>query len=127
VGSEFSPSSSLRSFYFLVNSTNIYLHAHTPSDPHIPTINTPNLGLGIAVSVREREQGRFRGSTEGVWGSIEGVLGSTGAKREQARGKEEQGGREGRGLFWLLVLGVAQHRGAGIGCLVTGYCCSQYL
>ncbi len=65
---------------------------------------TPNLGLEIAVSVRESEQGRFRGSTEGVWGSIEGVLGSTGgtpeehrgstgAKREQGRGKEEQGCR----------------------------------
>lgn len=31
-------------------------------------IYTPNLGLRIAVSVREREQGRFRGSTEGAKG-----------------------------------------------------------
>ncbi len=27
---------------------------------------TPNLGLIIAASVREREQGRFRGSSEGA-------------------------------------------------------------
>ncbi len=31
---------------------------------YIYIIYTPNLGLGIAVLVREREQGRFRGSTE---------------------------------------------------------------
>ena len=37
-------------------------------------IYTPNLGLRIAVSVREREQGRFRGSSEGARGSSEGSL-----------------------------------------------------
>ena len=41
---------------------------------------TPYLGLGIAVFVREREQGRFRGSTEGAQrehrGSTEGAQGS---------------------------------------------------
>ena len=33
---------------------------------YIYTIYTPNLGLKIAVSVREREHGRFRGSKEEV-------------------------------------------------------------
>jgi len=33
---------------------------------YIYIIYTPNLGLGIAVFDREREQGRFRGSREGV-------------------------------------------------------------
>ena len=40
-------------------------------------IYTPNLGLGITVPGREREQGRFRGSREGAGreqgGSREGV------------------------------------------------------
>ena len=35
-------------------------------------IYTPNLGLEIAVPGREREQGRFRGSTEGARGSTMG-------------------------------------------------------
>ena len=35
---------------------------------YISIIYTPNLGLGIAVSVREREQGRFRESIEGALG-----------------------------------------------------------
>jgi len=95
VGSEFSPSSSLRSSYFLVNSTNIYLHAHTPSDPHIPTINTPNLGLGIAVSVREREQGRFRGSTEEHRGSTGEHGSKEGASARQGEASARQGGAGG--------------------------------
>ena len=41
---------------------------------------TPNLGFEIAVSVREREQGRFRGSR----GSREGARGSKG--KDQCRG-----------------------------------------
>jgi len=36
---------SLRSSYFLDSSTNIYLHAHTPSDPHIPISYEPGLAL----------------------------------------------------------------------------------
>ena len=36
------------------------------SGEHIYIRSTPNLGLEIAVSGREREQGRFRGSTEGA-------------------------------------------------------------
>ena len=37
----------------------------------------PELRLGIAVSVREREQGRFRGSREGARGSKGEHRGST--------------------------------------------------
>ena len=40
---------------------------------YIYIIYTPNLELRIAVSVREREQGRFRGSNEGARGSSEGA------------------------------------------------------
>ena len=36
-------------------------------------IYTPNLGLLIAVLVQEREQGRFRGRSEGAKGVIEGA------------------------------------------------------
>ncbi len=36
-------------------------------------IYTPNLGLGIAVLGREREQGRFRGSSEGAAGEHRGA------------------------------------------------------
>ena len=39
-------------------------------------IYTPNLGLGIAVFDREREQGRFRGSSEEARGSGEEAWGS---------------------------------------------------
>ncbi len=52
------------------------------SDIYIYTIYTPNLGLEIAVFVRERERGRFRGSNEGAGGSTKGARGS----REEARG-----------------------------------------
>ena len=41
---------------------------------YIYIIYTPNLGLGITVFDQEREQGRFRGSSEGARGSIEGAL-----------------------------------------------------
>ena len=43
-------------------------------------INTPNIGLGTAVFDREREPGRFRGSTEEASGSTEEA---GGASREQ--------------------------------------------
>ena len=54
---------------------------------YIYIIYTPNLGLGIAVLGREREQGRFRGSTEGAGESVEGtggVLGEQGGSTEGA-------------------------------------------
>lgn len=41
---------------------------HIRKNSYIYFIYTPNLRLGIAVSVREMEQGRFRGSTEGARG-----------------------------------------------------------
>jgi len=59
---------------------------------YIYIIYTPNLGLGIAVSVREREHSRFRGSIEGARGSIEGARGSNEGARgsnEGARGSSE--------------------------------------
>ena len=55
-------------------------------------IYTPNLGLRIAIPGREREQGRFRGSTgqarrrsrgarESGEGASESIMGSTGAQQ----------------------------------------------
>jgi len=41
---------------------------------YIYIIDTPNLGLAIAVFGRKREQGRFKGSTEGARGSSERAL-----------------------------------------------------
>ncbi len=60
---------------------------------YIYIIYNPNLGLRIAVLGREREQGSFRGSIEGVGGSTEGARGST----EGARGSTEgvRGSTEG--------------------------------
>jgi len=48
---------------------------------YIYIIYTPNLGLEIAVPGREREQGRFRGSSEGARGSTEGAGGSIGGSK----------------------------------------------
>jgi len=45
---------------------------------YICIIYTPNLGFGVAVLDREREQSRFRGSNEGAEGSSEGARGSKG-------------------------------------------------
>jgi len=53
---------------------------------YIYFIYTPNLGLDIAVAVREKEQGRSKGSSKGARGSAEGAL------REQRRSKREQEG-----------------------------------
>ena len=44
---------------------------------YIYIIYTPNLGLEIAILGREREQGGFRGSSEGTRESNEGAGGST--------------------------------------------------
>ena len=45
---------------------------------YIYIIYTPNLGFEIAVSGREREQGRFRGSIEGARESTREHEGSSG-------------------------------------------------
>ena len=55
-------------------------------DYYIYIIYTPNLGLKIAVLGREREQGRFKGSTEGARGSIEGARGSNKGAGESSEG-----------------------------------------
>ena len=41
---------------------------------YIYIIYTPNLGLGIDLPGREREQSHFRGSSEGAGGSTDGAL-----------------------------------------------------
>ena len=69
---------------------------------YIYIIHTPNLGFEIAVSVREREQGRFRGSRGGARGSSERAL------REHGRATREQegarGSSKGSSQFQLLEL-----------------------
>ena len=45
-------------------------------------IRPPNLELKIAVPGREREQGRFRGSIEGIGGSTKGAGGHGGSRGE---------------------------------------------
>ena len=47
----------------------------TPS-VYIDILYTPNLGFEIAVPGREREQGRFRGSSEGAGESTRGAGGA---------------------------------------------------
>lgn len=63
---------------------------------NISIIYTPNLGFEIAVFDREREQGRFRGSTEGARGSTGEHRGSTEAQQAS------KGGAAREGRFWLL-------------------------
>ncbi len=55
---------------------------------YISIIYTPNLGFGNALFDQEREQGRFRGSNEGVRGR------SKGAPREHGGASRERGGAE---------------------------------
>ncbi len=62
-------------------------------DIYIYIIYTPNLGLGITFLDREREQGRFRGSSEGARGRSKGALREHGrASREHGRAASEHGG-----------------------------------
>ncbi len=64
---------------------------------YIFIIFTQNLGSEIAIPGREREQGRFRGSTEGAKGRIERVRGSREGARESTGGAErEHGAVQGR-------------------------------
>ncbi len=48
---------------------------------YIYIIYTPNLRLGIAYFIREREQGRFRWSSEGATGEHKGAIGEHGGAR----------------------------------------------
>ena len=57
---------------------------------YIYIIYTPNLGLAIAVFDQEREQGRFRGSSEEAKGSSEGAK----RRSERARGSSEKAAKE---------------------------------
>jgi len=63
---------------------------------YIHIIYTPNLELAIAIFVREREQGRFRGSHEGAKGSTGGAGGKQGGSRWGAGGAPREH-RESRG------------------------------
>ena len=74
---------------------------------YICIIYTPNLGLAITFPGREKEQGRFRGSTkrargsiEGAQESIEGARGSTGGALR--RSKRAKGGAARKRRFWVL-------------------------
>ena len=73
---------------------------------YIYIIYAPNLGLRIAASVQEREQGRFRENTEGAGESRGGSRGST----EGAEEDHEGALREQRGI--LEGSAVAQQMGA---------------
>ena len=55
---------------------------------YIYIIYTPNLGLEIACFVREKEQGRFRGSTEGARREQRGA-----ARKQRGSRREQQGSR----------------------------------
>ncbi len=62
---------------------------------YIYIIYTPNLGFEIAVSVRESEQGRFRGSSRAARGSSERALREHGrATREHEGAAREQQGKQ---------------------------------
>ena len=76
-----------------------HLLAYLCSDvgAYIYIIYTPNLGSRIALSGRKREQGRFRGSTEGAKGRSEGAMSEhEGASREhEGASREHWGSTEG--------------------------------
>ena len=65
---------------------------------------TPNLGLGIAVSVRDRERGRFKGNSEKAGRAQKGPK-----KKKEQRGstrehegtvREHRGSKSLEGAFW---------------------------
>ena len=56
--------------------------------PYIYIIYTPNLGLEITLPGREREQGRFRGSSEGARGRSKGA-----SKEHEGALREHRGSR----------------------------------
>jgi len=57
---------------------------------YVYIIYTPNLGSGITVFVREREQGRSRGSIEGARGRSKGAPGEYGGARGSSEGAKIQ-------------------------------------
>jgi len=65
---------SLRNKRFVASTTYRWISLLAKGS-YIYIIYTPNLGLAITVFDREREHGRFRGSSEGVRGSSGGVRG----------------------------------------------------
>ena len=72
---------------------------------YIYYIYTPNLGSEVAVPGREREQGRFRGSTEGAQGSTEGARESIEGARESvvgAGGSTEGAGGSSKGALGAI-------------------------
>ena len=68
---------------------------------YIYIIYTPNLGWGIAVLGRKREQGRLRGSIEGARGRSKGALGEHGGAMREQEGAEKPKEQIGpiRGVF----------------------------
>ena len=92
----FSPRSSVHSLmlrFFLPKYTGLsarvykylsFRHINIDISIYIYIIYTPNLGSGIACPGREKEQSRFKRSTEGVRGNIEGAS------------REHRGSRKGR-------------------------------
>lgn len=52
-------------------------------------IYTPNLGLGIAVSVREKEQSRFGESIDGAAEEQQGNMSEQGGAERRYKGRNE--------------------------------------
>ena len=78
---------------------------------YIYIISSPNLGFEIAIPGREREQGRFRGSTEGARGRSEGASREHkggGALREQQTSKRRRS-KKGEALAPRMPNLVALH------------------
>ena len=76
---------------------------------YIFIIYTPNLGLRITAFVREREQGRFRGSSKEARGRSEGISKEHGGAPGEQRGAI----KEYEAVLWGSA--GAQQVGAGIG------------
>ena len=76
------------------------MYTHDQLCVYIYIIYTPNLELGIAVSVREREQGHFRGSSEGARARSRGARGSTGGAL--GRSKQARRAQQREEIFRLL-------------------------
>ena len=76
---------------------------------NIYIIYTPNLGSEISLPGREREQGRFRGSIEGVGRCSGGVLREYGGVLRGYRGVlwGNAGGAADRSLKWISCLGLS--------------------